>query len=164
MGRVEGQAFINSLSRYLKDALIQDGYNSVVPIQEKAFFSDTVSFTANWSERHAAYVCGLGTFGLSKGFITKKGTAGRLGSLITEGFLPPDIREYDDPYAYCTMCGACIKNCPVQAISSEDGKDHRPCWVYLRTTAERYKPRYGCGKCQVGVPCESRIPADRRGR
>lgn len=31
------------------------------------------TFGSNWSERHAAYVCGLGTFGLSKGLITDKG-------------------------------------------------------------------------------------------
>lgn len=48
-----------------------------------------VSYTSNWSERHVAFVCGLGTFGLSKGLITEKGIAGRLGSLIvSEKFEP----------------------------------------------------------------------------
>ena len=24
--------------------------------------------------------------------------------------------------------------------------------------ALRFKPRYGCGKCQLAVPCETRVP------
>ncbi len=60
------------------------------------------------------------------------------------------------------MCRACIRNCPVDAISTENGKDHKKCTSFQDLTAEKFKPRYGCGKCQVGVPCESRIPARRR--
>ena len=84
----------------------------------------TLSYTSNWSERHVAFVCGLGTFGLSKGLITKKGIAGRFGSIITELTLSPDQREYHCIYEYCSMCGACVKNCPVNAISLDKGKNH----------------------------------------
>ena len=127
------------------------GFNEGSPYSE-------VSFTSNWSERHVAFVCGLGTFGLSKGIITSKGVAGRFGSIITELYLSPQKREYENIYEYCSMCGACIKKCPVNAISIENGKDHIICSKFLDKTAEKYKPRYGCGKCQIGVPCESRIP------
>jgi len=72
--------------------------------------------------------------------------------------LPPDRRGYENIYDYCSMCGKCAKNCPANAISVEKGKDHRLCFAFLEKTSEKYKPRYGCGKCQVGVPCESRIP------
>lgn len=167
-GRIEGQAFINKLCIYLKSELINDGYNSLVPAFDERFWAQTAfnddcthpeaAFTSNWSERHAAFVCGLGTFGLSKGLITSKGIAGRFGSIITELYLSPDKREYESIYEYCSMCGACVKKCPVNAISIKEGKNHIICSNYLDKTAEKYKPRYGCGKCQIGVPCEGRIP------
>ncbi|MBU3144408.1 DUF362 domain-containing protein [Clostridium sp. CF012] len=167
-GRIEGQAFINKLCKYLTSELIKAGNNSLVPAFDERFWAQTslnaacahseVSYTSNWSERHAAFVCGLGTFGLSKGLITSKGVAGRFGSIITELYLSPDKREYKDIYEYCSMCGACVKRCPVNAISIEEGKNHNICSKFLDNTAERYKPRYGCGKCQIGVPCEGGIP------
>jgi epoxyqueuosine reductase QueG len=100
----------------------------------------------------------LGTFGLSKGLITRKGTAGRFGSILTDLFLTPDTREYKDVYEYCNMCGICAKKCPSSAISVENGKDCLPCYEFIEETLRKNYPRYGCGKCQVGVPCESRIP------
>ncbi|WPC43392.1 4Fe-4S binding protein [Clostridium sp. JS66] len=167
-GRIEGQALINKLSIYLKSELMNEGYKVVVPsIDERFWFkgpltkessNPNLSFTSNWSERHAAFVCGLGTFGLSKGIITKAGAAGRLGSIISDISFKPDERKYKEVYEYCSMCGACIRNCPAKAISLENGKDHNICSKFLDITAQKFKPRYGCGKCQTGVPCESKIP------
>ncbi|HEY8910221.1 MAG TPA: 4Fe-4S binding protein [Desulfosporosinus sp.] len=172
-GRIEGQAFMIKLCQYLNIELINSGYKSIVPSLDKRFWAKTklknssqladnetgtLSFTSNWSERHVAFVCGLGTFGLSKGLITRKGIAGRFGSIITELYLPPSKREYKSIYEYCSMCGACAKNCPVHAISIDKGKNHVKCSNFVDRTAEKYKPRYGCGKCQVGVPCESGLP------
>jgi len=162
--RIEGQILLQSLCAYLKKTLNDEGYPSIVPIMEERFWSNTGSqdheakFSSNWSERHVAFVCGHGTFGLSKGLITQKGTAGRFGSIITTLRLEPDIREYTDLYEYCTMCGRCAKNCPVGAISREKGKDHQLCSDFLDETKAVHNPRYACGKCQVRVPCESKIP------
>ncbi|MBV7276167.1 4Fe-4S binding protein [Clostridium sp. PL3] len=167
-GRIEGQVLINKLSVYLKSELISEGCNAVVPSMDDRFWfkgpfnktsgnSDS-SFTSNWSERHVAFVCGLGTFGLSKGLITRAGISGRFGSIITDLQITPDKRPYKDIYEYCSMCGACAKNCPVNAISLETGKNHSICSNFLDLTAEKFKPRYGCGKCQIGVPCENKIP------
>lgn len=163
-GRIEGQAMINKLCVYLSSALADEGYPSVVPSMDARFWSNTDStkrkekFTSNWSERHVAFVCGLGTFGLSKGLITEKGIAGRFGSIVTELKIEPSARDYEGIYEYCSMCGKCAKNCPAGAISLETGKDHRLCSGFLDMTSEKFKPRYGCGKCQVKVPCESGIP------
>lgn len=167
-GRIEGQAFLNKLCRHLQQELINAGYNSLVPSLDERFWSKAgpdndalpseVSFTSTWSERHVAFVCGLGTFGLSKGLITSKGIAGRFGSILTELYLSPDQRKYEAINEYCSMCGTCVKRCPVNAISLEEGKNHTICSAFLDKTAEKYKPRYGCGKCQIGVPCEGRIP------
>ncbi|HEY5556604.1 4Fe-4S binding protein [Acetobacterium sp.] len=174
VGRVEGQQLLNELGIYLQNELNNSGFTSIIPSLDKNFFSKTapeselnekgelqeqqLSFTSNWSERHVAYICGLGTFGLSKGLITSKGMAGRFGSLVTELKLEPDQRTYETFDAYCTKCGSCIKRCPVKAISFEKGKNHRSCSDFLKKTREKFKPRYGCGKCQVSVPCESGIP------
>lgn len=158
-GRIEGQNFVNKLCQQLNSKLISAGYNSLVPSLDERFWSkSTGEYTSNWSERHVAFVCGLGTFGLSKGLITKKGIAGRFGSIITELYLSPDKREYESINEYCSMCGECRKNCPVNAISLVKGKNHTICSNFLDKTAEKYKPRYGCGKCQVKVPCENGIP------
>ncbi len=166
--RIEGQALLAELTAYLEKELTQVGYKSVAPLLDERFWSKTktveqgrhpeTAFTSNWSERHAAYVCGLGTFGLSKGLITRKGVAGRFGSVITQLHLEPDQRDYKGIYDYCVMCGECADNCPVHAISRENGKAHPPCSEFLDFTNNKFNPRYGCGKCQVGVPCESRVP------
>jgi epoxyqueuosine reductase QueG len=169
-GRIEGQKYINELCLYIKNILEQGGYSGVIPSLDKRFSLKSPFtadkgrqeyYTSNWSERHAAYVCALGTFGLSKGLITGKGIAGRIGSLITNAYFDPDKRPYDDFRAYCTRCGACIRNCPVGAISFEQGKIHSLCSSFLDTTLLKHKPWYGCGKCQVSVPCENKRPGNK---
>lgn len=166
--RIEGQAFINRLSISLCTHLIGEGYDSIVPSTDPSFKQTerreggTLFFESRWSERHAAYAAGIGTFGLSRGLITKHGMAGRLGSVITVLELEPDIRHYSDPYEYCSLCLACTKRCPVGAITKENGKDQELCSRYVRQMKEQFNPYYGCGKCQVGVPCEARIPVKKK--
>lgn len=171
-GRIEGQAFVVKLCQHICAVLTKAGYQSLSPSLDERFWAkvgnnsalksipggEGAVYTSNWSERHIAYVCGLGTFGLSKGFITEKGIAGRLGSIVTELELSPDTRVSDNIYENCSMCGACVKNCPAKAISLETGKNHLRCSEFVNKTKEMFQPRYGCGKCQVGVPCESSIP------
>lgn len=170
--RVEGQRLLNDLGLYMQKNLAEAGYCTIIPTLDGHFFSRTavkadlpgredlqeLSFTSNWSERHVAYVCGLGSFGLSRGLITKKGVAGRFGSLVTELELAPDERAYPIFNPYCEKCGGCAAQCPVHAISVETGKNHPKCSAFLDKTAKKFKPRYGCGKCQVGVPCASEMP------
>ena len=85
---------------------------------EPGFWTEETSrFTSSWSERHVAFVCGLGTFGLSKGLITEKGICGRFGSVVTTAELPRTERPYTGIYEYCIQCRACARNCPVGAIS-----------------------------------------------
>lgn len=168
-GRIEGQILVKNLCLYLQELFKDAGFSSCVPSLDERFWCNDQAelekngvivpgFTSNWSERHIAYGCGLGTFGLSAGLITKKGIAGRFGSLITSMILLPDTRNYQHYDEYCTKCGACVHRCPVDAISLEQGKDHTLCGPFIDKTKEMYAPRYGCGKCQVAVPCEIQIP------
>ena len=169
--RIEGQGMINALAKHIVAVLTDAGYPSMAPSLDKRFKISGTSdrrvrsgqhLFSNWSERHIAFATGLGTFSLSDSFITKKGAAGRFTSVITSMMFPEN--EYSisagmntDPYGNCSQCGACIKNCPVGAITFEHGHDHGICFTYLESTRVN-PPYYGCGKCQTNTPCESRAP------
>ena len=171
--RIEGHRFVAAACEYIKEILAADGFAAIIPSQDSRFassspkkaiegFPETLGqFTCNWSERHVAYVCGLGTFGLSRGLLTAKGVAGRIGSVVTDLSLPATPKTYDEPFAHCTLCGACAANCPAAAIDMEKGiakaKDNPLCSDFLGTT-RLPTGHYGCGKCQVLVPCESGFP------
>ena len=167
--RIEGQVFLTTVNHFLEKFLSENGVKAFSPYASKDFkyvfypgttdgIPSDLSFTSNWSERHVAFVCGLGTFGLSKGLITEKGVSGRFGSVITDFDFECDTRKYTELYEYCSMCGKCIENCPANAISFEKGKEHEPCSRYFDGIRKKYYPRYGCGKCQVNTPCERGIP------
>lgn len=117
------------------------------------------SYTCNWSERHVGYICGLGTFGISGGFITEKGAAGNLFTVIIDREVEPTARPYTDPFAYCIRCGACVRRCPGKALSLETGYSPKPCMEREDETLAMFAPLRGCGKCRVGVPCEFKNPA-----
>jgi len=131
--------------------------------------SGKYSFASTWSERHAAYACGLGTFGLSDGLITEAGKAVRVGSVIVRANLEPTPRTYTHHNEWCLFhakgkCDACMKRCPAGAIS-ESGHDKEKCRQYIRevTSLHVEKEQLGfrvnsCGLCQTGVPCEHRNP------
>ena len=166
-GRYEGQKLINEFCAHLRDELVSAGYPSVAPSLDDRFWSrgqgvtdGSATFTSNWSERHVAFACGLGTFGLSKGLITRKGIAGRFASIVTALDLGADAREYTSVYEYCSSCGDCIRQCPVGAISFDRGKDHVVCSEFPDEIRQKFAPRYGCGKCQVAVACEFGTPND----
>lgn len=167
-GRIEGQQFLNAYMEELQRQLTGDGIRACVPSLDERFKKsieqisgkgrDDFHVDSSWSERHAAYACGLGTFGLSRGLITEKGMAGRITSIIIDKEYDPTKRPYTDIYDYCIRCGVCAVRCPAGAISMEYGKNNVVCSSYVNKTKEQYSPRYGCGKCQVGVPCEFRRP------
>ena len=160
------QPYLEKLADALYAAITAEGFSAVVPSRESDRMKSAVitpdgsrlQYTSGWSERHAAYACGLGTFGISGALITEKGTSGRYVSLVTDMPLPADERPYTDPYGYCTMCGACIARCPGGAITLENKKDKAKCSAFVNITKEIYAPLYGCAKCQCGVPCANGIP------
>lgn len=157
-GRWEGEMFNQALLKFIADLVQQEGNQALVPVQDKRF--KVIDRRSNWSERHVAFVAGLGTFSLSRSMITRSGCAGRFGSVIVDLDFAPTQRDYTEYDEYCTKCGACAKRCPPCAID-ENGKNNAICDAYLKTQKEIFNPRYGCGKCQAGVPCETRIPLRR---
>lgn len=174
--RIFGEAFNNKLRHHVVAAVQERGHAAVAPMLSPLWErqdSEAFVFASTWSERHAAYASGLGTFGLCDGLITAQGKAMRVGSVITDLPLPPTPRPYDHHQAYCLFfsqgtCGKCIARCPVGAIS-EKGHDKLKCSQHLFpgtsdfVKANYHFDGYGCGLCQTGVPCESRIPSRRDG-
>ena len=163
--RIEGQDAVVAVGKHLESMLQDMGYQAVYAAADPRF-KRLGTFLSNWSERHVAYACGLGTFGLSRGLITAKGMAGRFGSIITDAPVEPTPHDYEGPFDYCIMCGVCEQNCPVNAIDASKGvaagKSHELCFPHvgknrIATTGSK-KARYGCGKCQVNVPCQDKIP------
>jgi epoxyqueuosine reductase len=172
--RIFGEAFNNQLRDRVVKTLNDAGNRAVAPFRSPLFKthpSERFVFSSTWSERHAAYAAGLGTFGLCDGLITPAGKAMRVGSVVARIAIPPTPRPYSDHQAYCLyysqgICGKCIERCPVGAIS-EAGHDKLKCRSHLNpTTSDWVKSQYGfdgygCGLCQTGVPCESKIPTAR---
>ena len=170
--RWQGAEFSIALSDYLVCLLEEMGYQAISPNNEK-FFIEVDDIASNWSQRHIAYAAGLGTFSLNDGFISPKGIAVRLGSVVSDISLPPSRRTYSDHLANCAFyhdksCRRCIERCPANAIS-EQGHDKRKCHEFVKRgqavilkqlgREEGYIGHYlACGTCQTKVPCEDRIP------
>ena len=69
--------------------------------------------------RIAAFICGLGEIGWSKLFLTPQfGPRQRFAFMLTDAPLEPDPL-YDGP-PLCDRCFACVRECPVGAISGEE--------------------------------------------
>lgn len=156
-GRWEGEIFNNKLRSFIVESVEDQGYNAVAPALDKGF--SVANHGSNWSERHIAFIAGLGTFSISYSLITTMGTAGRFGSVIMDKELEPNEREYTELREYCDGCGTCISRCPSNALTHE-GKDKERCSNFLNKILKKNKPRYGCGKCQTAVPCEYKNPME----
>lgn len=173
--RDAGERFNSLLRLFVVELLRRSGIRAVAPLLSalwRPVREEPAGLSSTWSERHAAYAAGLGTFSLSDGLITERGIAHRCGSVITDASIPPTLRrEATDHRANCLFfnggsCGACIRRCPAGAIS-EQGHDKEKCRRYVYdelsvTLGQSYGIlETGCGLCQTRVPCEARIP--RRG-
>jgi epoxyqueuosine reductase QueG len=172
---VRSRIFGESANMKLRDHIVRflqnAGYDAISPMllpDWTQLKSERYVFVSNWSERHVAHACGLGTFGLCDGLITPVGKAVRIGSVVLRGQIEPTPRPYARHDEYCSFktkktCGACIKRCPAGALS-ERGHDKLLCGAYVNGKTAPYVEEhygfkgYGCGLCQTGVPCSSGIP------
>jgi epoxyqueuosine reductase len=166
-----GERFNCALRLHLAATLSAAGFPAVAPERLPQFAyrqSERFGLASNWSERHTAHFCGLGTFGLSDGLITRLGKSVRLGSVVACLDLPATPRPYKGHQEWCLYyrrgtCGACMRRCPVAAIDFT-GHDKERCRSYIREVTAPYAQRqFGieatpCGLCQVGIPCEARAP------
>lgn len=135
-----------------------------------AMHSHNLGDASNWSHRHAAFSAGMGTFGLSDGFISERGMAVRLATIIVEADFEITPKGDIGPYDWCLyyksgICGACIRRCPIRAIT-EKGHDKIACSRYKDTKCAENWPEHidssnyktPCGLCQTKVPCANKRP------
>jgi epoxyqueuosine reductase len=168
--RMYGELFNEALRKHVAESLTKAGHLAVAPTLASTYKmvqSERYGYASTFSERHAAYAAGLGTFGLCDGLITPKGKAMRCGSVVARIQIAATPRPYEDHHAYCLYyakgsCGICITRCPGGAIS-KSGHDKQACIKQLGVTTQYSEKQfgitgYGCGFCQTGTPCESHIP------
>ncbi len=125
----------------------RDGYGSIDVLIENpvAFFS----------HRHAAYLAGLGTFGVNNMLLTPEyGPRVRFGSVFTSADLPAGRPVITDPL--CTRCMQCVRHCPSSALQPGeypgDITDTHACARMSSDLGRRYAAPCGiCIKvCPVG--------------
>ncbi len=151
---IETNQLITEISQEIKNRCRARGIN--YEFQPPTYVFDRELLIANWSHRHIAYACGLGTFGRNNLLITRKGCGGRFGSGVLDILLFPTPRP--DVIRHCFQqtrnCNYCVKVCPVAAFSGPHFRRHACYGQCLKNDA--YYTDLGscdvCGKCVTG-PC-----------
>ncbi|GHV53026.1 (Fe-S)-binding protein [Deltaproteobacteria bacterium] len=168
-----GERFNNLVREAVEEHFMEQGILASAPVispEWRRIEHLPGGHTSNWSERHALYAAGLGTFSINDGFITEKGMAMRCGSVVVNASLPLTQRLYTDYRENCLfvskgICGKCMERCPAFAITAK-GHDKIKCRQYrdrlfgdfLHTTCGLDVRADFCGLCQTGTPCESTNP------
>jgi epoxyqueuosine reductase len=170
-----GIRLYESVEQYVASLLEVLGCHAIAPTQSRFFEIKQMPgdwMAANWSERHIAYACGLGTFGLNGLMITSRGCAVYLGSVVCDKELTPTQRAASHvgncPFFKDGSCGICIERCIASAISTE-GRSNITCLKNLRDEQankvigmgldkDLVGPAPACGRCSTSLPCEDRIP------
>lgn len=160
-GYFETIELINGINNGLKKLFALDGWDLTTTADHRSWDPETMA--CDWSHRHAAFIAGLGTFGINRGLITEKGVCGRIGTLITNAYIKPTPRPAEE---YCLYkrdgsCGICLGKCPVLALDVPDFYDNRKCMALTYENAEKFKAigfADVCAKCMTGVPCSIKKP------
>lgn len=157
---LETNQLILELNKHIKQVLKKEGSEStIIPATHNFKEEELIS---DWSHRHAAYIAGLGTFGINNMLITEKGCAGRVGSIVTDLKLRPTERE---DVEYCLYkkdgsCGVCADRCVTEALK-RDSFDRFICYDICLENVDYHSDldvTDVCGKCCVDLPCTTTNP------
>ena len=166
------QAYIetNHLISVINDNLIvflkNKGYHAAKLPEEKNI--DYEKLKSVWSNRHVAYIAGVGKFGLNNMLITESGCCGRLGNIVTSLKIEPTKRKEEENclYKHNNTCSICVDRCVNEALFV-DGFDRFKCFEMCKEN-DKIHGDIGiaeiCGKCLVGLPCSLKNPVANMGR
>ncbi|MDL2226991.1 4Fe-4S dicluster domain-containing protein [Deltaproteobacteria bacterium OttesenSCG-928-M10] len=148
-------ALINEVSQGLAEAVRERGHTAATVPATHNF--DPQTLQCGWSHRSAAFVAGLGRFGLNRMLIGPSGCAGRYGTLFVGAEIRPDSRSAPERCLFQEKgkCGACVKACPPRALTAES-YDRFKCWDHLTAISDQLnidgKTCDVCGKCVAACP------------
>ena len=154
---VETNRLIELINADIQAFMKEKGFKSTLIPPTNNF--DPEKLISDWSQRHVAFIAGLGKFGLHRMLITEKGCCGRIGSIVTNMYLEPTTRPSGE---YCLnkhngTCTMCVKKCVNEALfENEASFDRNRCHDMCLKNGEKLK-EVGtadvCGKCLSVVPC-----------
>ena len=153
---------IHDICAHLQTFLVNRGHPTFAVPATHNF--DPNKLISDWSHRHAAFIAGLGRFGVNNMLITEAGCCGRLGSFITTAVTTPDPRSNREACLFHLdgSCLKCVRRC-VNSSLRADAFDRFRCYEMCKENAARFADDIGytdvCGKCIVGLPCSHRNPA-----
>ena len=167
-------ALFARLNAHLIERLEARGYHAAVSPEATAF--DREALRSRWSQRHMAWLAGLGSFGLNNMLITDRGCCGRISTVVTNLDVTPGrpLEVENCLYKRGGQCGVCVKRCPSGALTKA-GYDRQKCFGLCSENAAIYRD-FGnsyaadaageildtgsevCGKCLAGVPCAFQKP------
>ena len=157
---VETNQLIAELNQHLKELFSEKGYQASLIAATNNF--DKERLLSDWSHRHAAYIAGLGTFGINNMLITEKGCAGRIGTIVTDLKLEASERREKERCLNKAgfNCSRCVDRC-VNGSLQEDSFDRHRCYELLIENDELHPESEltdVCGKCSVDLPCSFTSP------
>jgi epoxyqueuosine reductase len=157
----ETNTLIAEISEALSRILADHGHRSAVTPPTHNF--DEEKLVSRWSHRHLAHLVGMGRFGVHRQIITPEGSAGRLGSLVTDAQLgdhPLQTGVGACLHMAGKTCLACSRKCPVNALTGNTFDRftcYEQCLVNDRNLSDMPVTDV-CGKCVAVVPCSFRNP------
>ena len=157
---LETNQLISDLNIFVTNELQKLGYKSnIIPA---TYNMDRKKLINDWSQRHVAFIAGLGKFGLNNMLITDKGCCGRIGSFITELKIEPTKRVNGENclYKHMNICKKCVDRCVNNALKVDFFDRHKCYEMCLYNAKLNSDTEFSnvCGKCLVNVPCSTINP------
>jgi epoxyqueuosine reductase len=144
-----GTVSLRTLGFTLARELERQGYRAaLVPSEGSEFgtwYADRETLKADLSLKYAAWLAGLGEYGLNQLLIThKNGPRIRMTAILTDAPLEPG-RPSGNSFvrAECASCQKCVQVCPVKAIFADGTIDPTLCRDYMFSTLGGLR----CGMC-----------------
>ncbi|MFZ1129015.1 4Fe-4S dicluster domain-containing protein [Methanoregula sp.] len=144
-----GTATLRVIAFRLARDLERKGYQAaLVPTEGSEFgmwYADKETLRADISLKYAAWLAGLGTYGLNQLLITREtGPRIRMTAILTDAPLDAD-HPVEETFVRpeCAACQKCVKACPVGAINADGTIRAQACRDYMFSTLGGLR----CGMC-----------------